>query len=73
MSAIRIIKGEYRNKPVRNIAFTLVSGYASGAKGNYVTVKNEGNFPNTSSASMLSSPTGPSVRSTCTPSLYTGV
>jgi hypothetical protein len=46
MSAIRIIKGEYRNKPVRNIAFTLVSGYASGAKGNYVTVRNDGNFPN---------------------------
>ena len=46
MSAIRIIKGEYRNKPVRNIAFTLVSGFASGAKGNYVTVKNDGNFPN---------------------------
>ena len=46
MSAIRIIKGEYRNKPVRNIAFTLVSGFASGAIGNYVTVKNDGNFPN---------------------------
>jgi len=46
MSAIRIIKGEYRNKPVRNIAFTLVSGFVSGAKGNYVTVKNDGNFPN---------------------------
>jgi hypothetical protein len=46
MSAIRIVKGEYRNKPVRNITFTLVSGYASGAKGNYVTVKNDGNFPN---------------------------
>ena len=46
MSAIRIIKGEYRNKPVRNIAFTLVSGFATGAKGNYVTVKNDGNFPN---------------------------
>ena len=46
MSAIRIVKGEYRNKPVRNIAFTLVSGYATGAKGNYVTVKNDGNFPN---------------------------
>jgi hypothetical protein len=45
MSAIRIVKGEYRNKPVRNIAFTLVSGYTSGAKGNYVTVKNDGNFP----------------------------
>ena len=46
MSAIRIIKGEYRNKPIRNIAFTLVSGFATGAKGNYVTVKNDGNFPN---------------------------
>ena len=46
MSAIRIVKGLYRNKPVRNIAFTLVSGYATGAKGNYVTVKNDGNFPN---------------------------
>jgi hypothetical protein len=46
MSAIRIVKGEYRNKPVRNIAFTLVSGYATGVKGNYVTVKNDGNFPN---------------------------
>ncbi len=46
MSAIRIVKGEYRNKPIRNIAFTLVSGYTSGAKGNYVTVKNDGNFPN---------------------------
>jgi hypothetical protein len=46
VSAIRIIKGEYRNKPVRNIAFTLVSGFVSGAKGNYVTVKNDGNFPN---------------------------
>ena len=38
MSAIRVIKGEYRNRPVRNIAFNLVSGFQTGAKGNFVTV-----------------------------------
>ena len=46
MSAIRVIKGEYRNRPVRNIAFNLVSGFQSGAKGNFVTVENNGAFPN---------------------------
>ena len=46
MSAIRVIKGVYRNKPVRNIAFNLVSGFQSGAKGNFVTVENNGAFPN---------------------------
>ena len=46
MSAIRIVNGEYRKNSVRNVVFTLVSGFASGAKGNYVTVKNDGNFPN---------------------------
>ena len=45
MSAIRIVNGEYRKNPVRNTAFTLVSGFTSGAKGNYVTVKNNGAFP----------------------------
>jgi hypothetical protein len=45
MSAIRIVNGEYRKTPVRNTAFTLVSGFTSGAKGNYVTVKNNGTFP----------------------------
>jgi hypothetical protein len=45
MSAIRVIKGEYRNRPVRNIAFNLVSGYQTGAKGNFVTVQNNGTFP----------------------------
>jgi len=45
MSAIRIVNGEYRKTPIRNVAFTLVSGFTSGAKGNYVTVKNGGNFP----------------------------
>ena len=46
MSAIRVISGEYRNKPVRKIAFNLVSGFQSGAKGNFVTVENNGAFPN---------------------------
>jgi hypothetical protein len=46
MSAIRVIKGEYRNRPVRNIAFNLVSGFQTGAKGNFVTVENNGAFPN---------------------------
>jgi hypothetical protein len=46
MSAIRVISGVYRNRPVRNIAFNLVSGLQSGAKGNFVTVENNGAFPN---------------------------
>ena len=46
MSAIRIVRGEYRNKSVANQVFNLVSGFQSGAKGNYVTVKNDGTFPN---------------------------
>jgi hypothetical protein len=46
MSAIRVVNGTYRNKSVRNQEFVLVSGFQSGAKGNYVTVKNNGTFPN---------------------------
>jgi predicted AAA+ superfamily ATPase len=46
MSAIRIVKGNYRGYNIQNTIFTLVSGLASGAKGNYVTVKNGGAFPN---------------------------
>ena len=45
MSAVRIVKGNYRNYQVQNTVFELVSGLASGAKGNYVTVKNNGAFP----------------------------
>lgn len=45
MSLIRIIKGEYRNKPVVNQTFKLVKGFQTGKKGNYVTVHNEGHFP----------------------------
>lgn len=46
MSAIRIVSGEYRGKSVKNQNFTLVSGFQTGAKGGYVTVQNDGTFPN---------------------------
>jgi len=48
MSTICIKFGEYRNTPVVNKTFTLVKGYQTGAKGGYVTVKNEGQFPKVS-------------------------
>ena len=46
MSAIRVVNGSYRNKSVQNQEFVLVSGFQTGARGNYVTVKNGGVFPN---------------------------
>ena len=46
MSAIRIVRGEYRKNTVADQVFSLVSGFQSGARGNFVTVKNDGNFPN---------------------------
>lgn len=45
MSTIRILSGSYRNQTVRNEVFTLVKGFQTGKKGNYVTVKNDGQFP----------------------------
>jgi hypothetical protein len=45
MSAIRVLNGNYRGITVQNTTFELVSGFQSGAKGNYVTVKNNGHFP----------------------------
>lgn len=44
MSTVIVKFGEYRNKPVINQEFTLVKGFQTGAKGNYVTVKNDGQF-----------------------------
>jgi hypothetical protein len=44
MSAIRIINGEYRNKPVKNATFNLVKGFQTGAKGGFVTVQSAGYF-----------------------------
>jgi len=46
MSAIRIIRGEYRGKTVSNQSFTLINGFQTGAKGGFVTVQNDGHFPN---------------------------
>jgi hypothetical protein len=46
MSAIRILRGVYRNQIVKNQSFTLVSGFRTGAKGGYVTVQNNGTFSN---------------------------
>jgi hypothetical protein len=43
-STVRIISGTYRNYTVDNQEFTLVKGYTEGKNGNYVTVKNEGQF-----------------------------
>ena len=45
MSVIRVLSGSYRNTPVKGEIFTLVKGYQLGAKGGFVTVKNEGQFP----------------------------
>jgi hypothetical protein len=44
-SIVRITSGSYRNSPVKGEVFTLVKGYQLGAKGGYVTVKNDGQFP----------------------------
>jgi hypothetical protein len=45
MSAVRIVSGSYRNTPINDQVFTLIKGYQLGAKGGYVTVKNDGQFP----------------------------
>jgi len=44
MSKICIKNGVYRNQPVRNITFSLVQGFRTGARGGYVTVDSEGYF-----------------------------
>lgn len=45
MTTVLVKSGEYRNFPVINTQFTLVEGIKHGAKGAYITVKNEGQFP----------------------------
>jgi len=45
-SIVRITSGSYRNESINNEVFTLVKGYQLGSKGGFVTVKNEGQFPN---------------------------
>jgi len=44
MSVVRILNGSYRGSPVTNTEFKLVKGFQSGKKGNYITVRNEGQF-----------------------------
>ena len=44
MATIQILAGTYRNQPVIDGVFTLVKGFQTGKKGNYVTVKNDGQF-----------------------------
>ena len=44
MSSIRVLRGVYRNKTVENVAFSLVKGYQTGAKGGYITVDSDGYF-----------------------------
>lgn len=45
MSTIRVLRGNYRGIPVIDTQFELVSGFQTGAKGSYVTVKNGDTFP----------------------------
>jgi hypothetical protein len=42
---ITVKYGEYRNQPIINQSFELVKGYAEGKRGGFVTVKNDGKFP----------------------------
>lgn len=44
MSTVRVLSGSYRNKPVKGQVFTLVKGFQTGKKGNYITVQNDGQF-----------------------------
>lgn len=45
MTTVLVKSGEYRNFPVINTKFELIEGVKHGAKGAYITVKNEGQFP----------------------------
>jgi hypothetical protein len=44
LSTVNIKNGVYRNIPVQNVAFALVKGFQTGAKGGYVTVNAGGYF-----------------------------
>jgi len=45
MSVVLVKYGMYRGIPVINTQFTLVKGFQTGKKGNYITVRNGGVFP----------------------------
>ena len=42
---ITVKYGEYRNQPIINQSFELVKGFATGKRGGFITVKNDGKFP----------------------------
>ena len=42
---ITVKYGEYRNQPIIDQSFELVKGYAEGKRGGFITVKNDGKFP----------------------------
>ena len=42
MAQVTVLRGEYRNAPVINSTFRLVSDFKEGAKGSYVTVEDDG-------------------------------
>jgi hypothetical protein len=44
LTTVNIKNGVYRNMPVHDVAFTLVKGFQTGAKGGYVTVNADGYF-----------------------------
>lgn len=44
MATVKVIKGQFRDKKIKNMTFTLVRGYREGRRGGFVTVKNEGQF-----------------------------
>jgi len=45
MSSVRIINGTYRGYTIADTVFELVSGYQTGARGSYITVRNNNIFP----------------------------
>jgi len=42
MSSVQVISGMYRNKRILDQTFTLLKSFQSGKKGNYITVRNDG-------------------------------
>lgn len=43
-TTVKIKNGSYRNTPVRDVSFTLLKDFTTGAKGNFVTVSSDGHF-----------------------------
>lgn len=44
MSVVKILSGKYRNSSVSDQVFKLVKGFQTGAKGGFITVKNNGSL-----------------------------